>query len=122
MMVVQGIEDTQIATRLLRTPDRDTLPGAPLPAHVNPRLLAYASAIPRGTITDRTGAALARNPVSTTEPGQTALLCPEGRPRVYPGGPAFSQIVWAVERPTLGIQPARRRRPPARLFELRRSC
>ncbi len=105
MVVVQGIEDTQTATRLLRTPDRDTLPGAPLPAHVNPRLLAYANAIPRGTITDRTGAALARNPVDTAEPGQTALLNPEGRPRVYPGGPAFSQIVWAVERPRSASNP-----------------
>jgi cell division protein FtsI/penicillin-binding protein 2/cell division protein FtsW (lipid II flippase) len=105
MVVVQGVQDTQIATRLLYTPDRDTLPGAPLPAHVNPRLLAYAAAIPRGAITDRNGAALARNPVSSTEPGQTALLCPEGRLRVYPGGPAFSQIVWAVERPHSAFNP-----------------
>ncbi len=105
MVVVQGIQDTQIAARLLRTPDRDTLPGAPLPAHVNPRLLAYAASIPRGAITDRNGSALARNPSSAAEPGQTALLCPEGRPRVYPGGPAFSQIVWAVERPRSASNP-----------------
>jgi len=105
MVLVQGVQDTQIATRLLRTPDRDTPPGAPLPAHINPRLLAYANAIPRGTITDRSGSALARNPISGTEPGQTALLCPEGRPRVYPGGPAFAQIVWAVERPHSASDP-----------------
>ena len=104
-MVVQGIQDTQIATRLLRTPDRDTPPGTPLPAHVNPRLLAYAARIPRGTIDDRSGQPLARNPTSDTEPGQTTLLCPDGRPRVYPGGAAFGQIVYAVERPASAFNP-----------------
>jgi len=99
LAVVQGVLDTQTATRLLRTPDRDTLPGAPLPAHVNPRLLLYAAHLPRGTIYDDNKNVLARNPVSKTEPGQTTLLCPDGRPRVYPGGAAFGQIVWAVERP-----------------------
>ena len=96
---VQGIHDTDLATRLLRTPDRDTPPGAPLPPHVNPRLLAFASAIPRGTIKDRNGQALARAPLSDDEPGQTTLLSPDGRPRVYPGGAACAQIVWAVEKP-----------------------
>ena len=96
---VQGIHDEGIATRLLRTPDRDTVPGGPLPAHINPRLLAYAAAIPRGTIKDRNGQVLARGPVSDDEPGQTALLCPDGRPRVYPGGAACAQTVWAIERP-----------------------
>lgn len=99
LAVVQGILDTQTATRFLRTPDRDTPPGAPLPAHVNPRLLLYAARLPRGTIYDDSQNVLARNPVSKTEPGQTTLLCPDGRPRVYPGGAAFGQIVWAVERP-----------------------
>ncbi len=96
---VQGIHDEGIATRLLRTPDRDTVPGGPLPAHINPRLLAYAADIPRGTIKDRNGQVLARGPVSDDEPGQTALLCPDGRPRVYPGGAACAQTVWAIERP-----------------------
>lgn len=96
---VQGIHDTTIATRLLRTPDRDTPPGAPLPLHINPRLLAYASAIPRGTVRDRNGQPLARSPISDDEPGQTTLLCPDGHPRVYPEGAAFAQIVSAVERP-----------------------
>ncbi len=97
---VQGLHDTAIATRLLRTPDRDTPPGAPLPPHINPRLLAYAVGIPRGTIKDRSGQALARKPLSDDEPGQTTLLCPDGHARVYPGGAAFAQIVWAVEKPT----------------------
>ena len=105
MVWVQGITDGQTAVRLLRTPDRDTRPGSPLPAHVNPRLLAYAAGIPRGLIRDRSGDVLARNPVSAMEPGQTTLLCPEGRPRVYPGGPAFAQIVWAVERPLSAANP-----------------
>ncbi len=105
LVVVQGIEDTQTATRLLRTPDRDTLPGDPLPAHVNPRLLLYAARLPRGAIYDCNNEILARNPVSKAEPGQTALLCPDGRPRVYPGGAAFGQIVWAVERPPSASNP-----------------
>jgi len=96
---VQGLHDTDIATRLLKTPDRDTPRGEPLPAHVNPRLLAYAAGIPRGTIKDRNGHALARKPLTDNEPGQTTLLCPDGHPRVYPGGAACAQIVWAVERP-----------------------
>ncbi len=105
LAVMQGVLDTQTATRLLRTPDRDTLPGAPLPAHVNPRLLLYASHLPRGTIYDRSQEVLARNPNSRTEPGQTTLLCPDGRPRIYPGGAAFGQIVWAVERPLSAANP-----------------
>ena len=105
LAVVQGVLDTQTATRLLRTPDRDTLPGAPLPAHVNPRLLLYASHLPRGAIYDDNKQILARNPISKTEPGQTTLLCPDGRPRVYPGGAAFGQIVWAVERPQSASNP-----------------
>ncbi len=96
---VQGVHDTAIATRLLRTPDRDTKPGGPLPPHINPRLLAYAADIPRGTIKDRNGKVLARKPLTDDEPGQTTLLCPDGHPRVYPGGAACAQIVWAVERP-----------------------
>ncbi|MDQ2800737.1 MAG: FtsW/RodA/SpoVE family cell cycle protein, partial [Armatimonadota bacterium] len=95
---VQGIHDAAIATRLLRTPDRDTLPGQPLPPHVNPRLLTYATTIPRGAILDRNGQPLARNPISDDEPGQTTLLCPDGRARVYPGGAAFAQFVYAVEK------------------------
>ncbi len=98
LVFVQGVWDTQTATRLLRTPDRDTRPGAPLPAHVNPRLLLYASHLTRGTIYDDSKQVLARNPASKAEPGQTTLLCPDSRPRVYPAGAAFGQIVWAVER------------------------
>ena len=96
---VQGVQDQYIATRLLKTPDRDTKPGTPLPSHVNPRLLAYADLIPRGKVLDRNGQALARDPEGDDEPGQTTLLSPDGRARVYPGGAACAQLVWAVERP-----------------------
>ena len=105
LVIVQGVLDTQTATRLLRTPDRDTLLGAPLPAHVNPRLLLYASHLTRGTIYDDNKEVLSRNPNSKTEAGQTSLLCPDGRPRVYPGGAAFGQIVWAVERSQSAANP-----------------
>ena len=97
---VQGIHDVDIATRRLKTPDRDTKPGALLPAHINPRLLAYASGIPRGAIKDRKGQVLARRPLTGDEPGQTTLLCPAGQARVYPGGAACALLVWAVEKPT----------------------
>jgi len=98
LLVVQGVQDSTIATRLLRTPDRDTVPGQPLPAHINPRLLAFAQTIERGSILDRNGKPLARNPLSEDEPGQTTALCPDGRSRVYPGGLACAQLVAAVER------------------------
>jgi cell division protein FtsW (lipid II flippase) len=96
---VQGIQDVALATRLLRTPDRDTARGATPPPHINPRLLAYAAHIPRGAVLDRNGEPLARDPLADDEPGQTTLLCPDGRARVYSGGAAFAQIVAAVERP-----------------------
>ena len=99
LVLVQGIQDQTLATKILKTPDRETLPGQPLPAHINPRLLAYAESIPRGVIQDRNGKPLAENPSSEEMPGQTTLLCPDGRARVYPGGPACAQLVAAVERP-----------------------
>ena len=99
LVSVQGIQDQMLATRILKTPDRDTVPGQPLPAHVNPRLLTYADTIERGAIVDRNGSPLAENPTSEDAPGQTTLLCPDGRRRFYPGGPACAQLVAAVERP-----------------------
>ena len=102
---VQGLTNVSMATRLLRTPDRDTLPGSPLPVHINPRLLLFAAHIPRGRILDRNGFVLARTAASKTEPGQTTLLCPDARPRVYPGGPAFGLVAWQVERPASASNP-----------------
>ncbi len=105
MLWVQGLTNVSTATRLLRTPDRDTLPGSPLPVHVNPRLLQLAAQIERGRILDRNGFVLARTAESKAEPGQTTLLCPDARPRVYPGGPAFGLVVWSVERPASASNP-----------------
>ena len=99
LMDVQGVRDTYFATRPLYTPDRDTLPGQPPPPHVNPRLLGFALALPRGTITDRAGRVLAHDAAPIEDTAGVSFLTPDGRGRIYPGGAAFGQIVAAVERP-----------------------
>ncbi len=100
LIMIQGIQDTQIAARPLITPDAD---GVRRP-HTNPRLLAYAQAIPRGRILDRSGNVLARD-AAPEEAGGTSLLTPDGRQRVYPGGAACSQILMAVEAPNGILNP-----------------
>ena len=75
---VQELHADAIATRILKTPDRDTKLGDPLPEHINPRLLAYAATIPRGKIFDRNGLILAQNPLT-------------------PEGSALAQIVYTFE-------------------------
>ncbi|MBV9850650.1 MAG: FtsW/RodA/SpoVE family cell cycle protein, partial [Armatimonadetes bacterium] len=67
LMDVQGVRDIFLASRPLKTPDSDQLvkgrlaPGETLRPHINPRLLAYAAAIPRGRILDRNGVVLAQD-------------------------------------------------------------
>ncbi|BDI31781.1 hypothetical protein CCAX7_38320 [Capsulimonas corticalis] len=93
LFYIQGIADTAIAGRAIRTPDRDLVTRD----HINPRLKNYADAIPRGTIFDRNGRVLA----VSAKPGQysqaTGLLNPDGRMRLYPGGPACAHLLYAVE-------------------------
>ena len=109
-----------------RPADRDAAAADAGPGHARragrcPRTSTRAcwptpNAIPRGTIRDRSGTALARAPLSPDEPGQTGLLCPDGRPRVYPGGPACSPCwSWDVERPASPANSLGRERPPARV-------
>lgn len=105
LMDVQGVRDTFFATRPLYTPDRDTGPGQPPPPHINPRLLGFALALPRGTITDRAGRVLARDAAPTEDAAGVSFLTPDGRGRIYPGGAAFGQIVAAVERPYAASNP-----------------
>nr|MDQ2688425.1 FtsW/RodA/SpoVE family cell cycle protein [Armatimonadota bacterium] len=93
LMDVQGVRSVSTATRFLYTPDRDQLaqgqlaPGQKLRPHINPRLSAYAAAIPRGKIVDRNGVTLARD-ATPDDSNATGLMTPDGRRRVYPGGPA----------------------------------
>jgi hypothetical protein len=102
LMDVQGVRDVFTATRPLRTPDADQIadgllkPGEALRPHINPRLQSYAAAIPRGRILDRNGVVLARD-AAPDDAGATGLLTPDGRARVYPGGPAFAHLLLAVE-------------------------
>ena len=92
LMDVQGVQDVALASRLLVSPDADQVRRA----HVNPRLLAYAGAIPHGRILDRNGTVLAQD-AGPGDAGATTLLTPDGRRRVYPGGPACAHLLVAVE-------------------------
>lgn len=89
---VQALTNRAMATRLLRTPDADKI----VRPHINPRLLAYADAIPRGRILDRNGVVLARD-AAPNEVGGTGLLVSDGRRRIYPQGAACAQLLVAVE-------------------------
>ena len=83
---------------LLFSPDADGV----LRAHINPRLLGYAAAIPRGRILDRNGVVLAedRPPAPNSGGVGTGLLTPDGRARVYPGGEACAHLLAATEGAT----------------------
>lgn len=89
---VQALTNRATATRPLRTPDADKI----IRPHVNPRLLSYAAAIPRGRILDRNGVVLARD-AAPNETGGTGLLVGDGRRRIYPQGAACAQLLVAVE-------------------------
>jgi cell division protein FtsW (lipid II flippase) len=110
LMDIQGVRDVFMATRPLRTPDADQvahghlLPGQTLRPHINPRLLAYAGAIPRGRILDRNGVVLARD-AAPDEPGATGLLTSEGRRRVYPLGATGAHLLMAAEGLGSGTNP-----------------
>lgn len=91
---IQGAVDADLATRPLVIPDADGIARA----HINPRLTAYAAAIPRGRILDRNGNALAQN----AEQGVSFFA---GRPRAYPYGAVGANIIYAVEQPRTAANP-----------------
>jgi cell division protein FtsI/penicillin-binding protein 2/cell division protein FtsW (lipid II flippase) len=90
LIVVQGVQDKQLATQALRIPDADKV----VRKHYNPRLEAMALTIPRGSIFDRNGNLLARN----AKPGEPGVRYFCNRPRVYPYGPIGANIVLAAEQ------------------------
>ena len=92
LVPVQMLQSTQTALRPLNIPDRDGVARD----HINPRLLAYASSIPRGNIEDRNGVILARDVAGSNDDG-TSFLTPDGRDRVYSGGPSVALLLKAVE-------------------------
>jgi cell division protein FtsI/penicillin-binding protein 2/cell division protein FtsW (lipid II flippase) len=92
LMDVQGVQADQLASRPLYSPDADRV----IRPHINPRLLAYAAAIPRGEILDRNGVVLARDARPEDVTG-TGLLTPDGRRRVYSGGIACAHLLMAAE-------------------------
>jgi peptidoglycan glycosyltransferase len=94
---LQGIIDAQTATRTLRIPDADKT----YRYHRNPRLVAYAMAIPRGIIRDRNGVILAKNAPQDT--GITYLT--NGVARSYPLGSTGASLVLAVEQPSSQLNP-----------------
>ena len=93
LMEVQGVHDVDLASRPLVSPDADKV----LRPHVNPRLLAYAAAIPRGRILDANGEVLAEDAGPDSGGAGTGLLTPDGRRRVYAGGAACAHLLAAVE-------------------------
>lgn len=94
LLWIQGAVDADLASRPLVIPDAD---GQKRP-HINPRLTAYAAAIPRGRILDRNGKVLAEN----ADQGVTFFA---GRPRAYPYGEVGADIIYAVEQPRSETDP-----------------
>lgn len=93
LIPTQGIRDVSLASRPILVPDAD---GVTRP-HINPRLTLYATAIPRGRILDRNGLVLARD-ADPADPQAIPFLTPDGRARLYAGGPACGHLLLAVER------------------------
>jgi cell division protein FtsW (lipid II flippase) len=94
---LQGVDDLSTATHNLRIPDADRV----FRDHRNPRLVAYAASIHRGTIRDRNGVLLAGN----ASPGEGVTYLTGGIPRVYPLGAIGADIVDAVEQPESPTDP-----------------
>lgn len=85
----------EIALRPIATPDKDKV----VRPHLNPRLLALANAIPRGSIYDRAGRI-----VATSRPDEIALIAPDradglaaNNARLYPYGGALAHIVGFID-------------------------
>lgn len=92
LMLVQGVRADAFAVRPVRTPDAD---GVARP-HVNPRLLLFAQSIARGRILDRNGLVLAQDAPRGDADG-VSFLCPDGRARLYAGGPSCGHLLLAAE-------------------------
>ena len=87
---VQAINDQSTAIHELVIPDADGIRRN----HRNPRLIEYASDIPRGNIVDRNGILLA----CTAPAGQGVPYLTDGTPRCYPLGSTAANILVAVEQ------------------------
>jgi len=92
LFYVQGAAADTLAVRAVRTPDAD---GVVRP-HVNPRLLLFAQGIARGRILDRNGLVLAQDAPRGDADG-VPFLCPDGRARLYAGGPSCGHLLLAAE-------------------------
>ncbi|HLV81284.1 MAG TPA: FtsW/RodA/SpoVE family cell cycle protein [Chthonomonadaceae bacterium] len=82
----------EIATRPIVTPDADKVARP----HPNPRLLAMAAQIERGSIYDREGRVLATSrpaEIAAAVPDPAARQRPAARGRNYPLGPALAHLV-----------------------------
>ncbi len=92
LIYVQGIAADTLAVRAVRTPDADKI----IRPHVNPRLLLFAQGIPRGRILDRNGLVLAQDAPRGDADG-VPFLSPDGRARLYAGGPSCGHVLLAAE-------------------------
>ena len=85
----------EIALKPIETPDRDKV----VRPHLNPRLLALANSIPRGSIYDRAGRVVATSrpdEIQTIAPDKSAQLA-DTRGRLYPYGASLAHIVGYID-------------------------
>lgn len=85
----------EIALQPITTPDRDKVARP----HLNPRLLALANAIPRGSIYDRIGRVVAtsrRDEIVLIAPDRAAQIV-DSHTRLYPYGAALAHIVGYID-------------------------
>ena len=98
LLPLEVFHSSELASRRLFTPGAD----GKTPGNENPRLLKYAHLVPRGEILDRNGTVLARDAIAENTDIASSILTPDGRSRIYSGGPAFGQIMELVESPGVG--------------------
>lgn len=92
---MQIVKAGEIALRPIETPDKDKV----VRPHLNPRLLALANSIPRGSIYDRAGRV-----VATSRPDEIKMIAPDKlarladtHARLYPYGAALAHIVGYID-------------------------
>ncbi len=90
---LQVLQSAEYATKTIQTPDRDHVKRA----HINPRLLAMADSIDRGSIYDRNGQILATSRITELshyfQDKDTARRMAAAHTRYYPLGQAAANLV-----------------------------
>lgn len=91
---IQGVKADEFAGNTVETPDADGF----VRPHVNPRLKAIEASIPRGSIYDRNGLALATSkPEELKALDVTRVAAGMPRGRYYPGGSSLAHLIGYVD-------------------------